>query len=77
MKKLNNCVIISLKYFDSCVIMILGCINCYLYRGKGMYNKTPYGNLRIVQNWKELYYEILKLKFNNQGEIRNGKIFNT
>ena len=42
-----------------------------------MYNKTPYGNLRIVENWEELYHEILKLKFNNQGEIRNGKIFNT
>ena len=44
--------------------MILGGINCYLYRGKEMYDKTPYGDLRIVENWKELYNEILKLKFN-------------
>lgn len=29
-----------------------------------MYDKTPYGNLRVIQNWEELYHEILKLKFN-------------
>lgn len=49
---------------DNCNRMILGGINCYLYRGKEMYDKTPYGDLRIVENWKELYNEILKLKFN-------------
>ena len=49
---------------DNCNKMILGGINCYLYRGKTMYDKTPYGNLRVIQNWEELYHEILKLKFN-------------
>ena len=29
-----------------------------------MYDKTPYGNLRVIQNWEELYHETLKLKFN-------------
>lgn len=51
---------------DNCNKMILGGINCYLYRGKNMYDKTPYGNLRVVQNWEELYNEILKLKLNNE-----------
>ena len=49
---------------DNCNKMVLGGINCYLYRGKETYDKTPYGDLRIVQNWKELYDKILKLKFN-------------
>ena len=43
-------------------------INCYLYRGKNMYDKTPYGNLRVVQNWEELYHEILKLKLSKEGK---------
>lgn len=49
---------------DNCNKMIFGGINCYLYRNTEMYDKTPYGDLRIVQNWEELYNEILKLKFN-------------
>ena len=49
---------------DNCNKMILGGINCYLYRSKEMYEKTPYGNLRLVQNWKELYNEVLRLKSN-------------
>ena len=53
---------------NNCNKMILGGINCYLYRGKNMYDKTPYGNLRVVQNWEELYHEILKLKLSKEGK---------
>lgn len=47
---------------NNCNKMIKGGINCYLYRTKDMYDKTPYGNLRIVKNWEELYKKILELK---------------
>lgn len=47
---------------DNCNKMILGGINCFLYRDKDKYDKTPYGNLRIVRNWEEIYNEIEKLK---------------
>ena len=47
---------------DNCNKMILGGINCYLYRSKEMYDKTPYGNLRIVQNSKQFWLKKIPFK---------------